>query len=103
MSLQHHVLLALRRAIDATDPIDSVVALWDAINFYVVPISVPKLYERSELDDIKSVVKEHFSESLGGDKVDTALNAICNLNSPPLMVRLKYGVQKDGVQIDDLE
>jgi hypothetical protein len=92
-------VLAWRRALDIEDPIGQVTALWEAIEFYVASTSLPPVFETAE---IKGVLRR-ASEGLTQEQRRRLDDVMSGLNNPPLLPRLKFRLQEDGVPINDAE
>jgi hypothetical protein len=95
------VLLALQQAVVASDPVQRVVALWAAIEFYVGKRTLPPRFTPNEV----SAIVDRAIDGLHGDqaeRVDTVLRRW--LNQPPIMARLKHVFDEEGVPVtnDDL-
>lgn len=95
------VLLALQRATTASDPIQRVSALWEAIEFYVGNRNPNRQFPR---DDVSAIVKR-ATEGLGDDRADRVTEVLRQfLNQPSVTVRLKHVLDEEGVPVtqDDL-
>ena len=95
------MLLAFWRALDASTPLGGVIALWDAIEFYSSGISVPKLFSRSELDQLR----DWIPATLNPTKRQRLAEKIEELNNSPLFIRLEEALRRDQVPItvDEME
>jgi hypothetical protein len=90
---------ALRRAAAATDPIQAVTALWDAIEFYVAGTAAPELFSAAHLKALRKAVPKDLPAPLRA----RAIEAINRLNQPALLTRLRAAVEADGVPTADDE
>jgi hypothetical protein len=90
---------ALRRAAAATDPIQAVTALWDAIEFYVAGTAAPELFSAAQLKALRKAVPDDLPAPLRA----RAIEAINRLNQPALLTRLRAAVEDDGVPTADDE
>jgi hypothetical protein len=91
-------LFALQRAATASDPVQRVAALWEAIEFYVGDRNPPRRFTRSEITAIVS----RAVEGLSGDqaqRVKEVLSAF--LNQPPIIARLEHALGDEGVPVTD--
>lgn len=93
-------LRAWRRAVRATDAMDAVGALWEAIEFYASETGVSKLFSRTKLAEVEAALtaldlteaqRQRLSE-----RVKTA-------NEAPLLIRLRRTLERDGVPFSDAE
>lgn len=84
---------AWRRAVEETDPLAAVVALWECIEFYVSGISVDDLFTRAE----HRAVLKRATEGLDGEKLERIREVIGNSNNAPLRVRLEEALEQDEV------
>lgn len=90
---------SLRRAAAASDPIQAITALWDAIEFYVAGTSGPKPFSDADLKALRKAVPTDLAPPLRS----RAIESINRLNQPPLLSRLRAAVEADGVPTDDEE
>ncbi len=95
----HQALLAWRRAVTTSDPLGTVTALWDAIEYYVAEASVPTMFNDTELELLRAALPAGLSDL----QHERALAGIAALNSPPLMTRLRAALISDGVPVSDEE
>jgi hypothetical protein len=94
-------LLALQRVATASDPVQRVGALWEAIEFYVAKRNPDRQFARDQVD----AIVDRATGGLGGgqaDRVEKVLRQF--LNQPSITTRLEYVVRTEGVPItsDDL-
>jgi hypothetical protein len=85
---------AWRRAAEASDLFEAVVALNDAMEFYVSNVSLPKLFTK----DQKKSIRENATRGLAGDqkkRVSDVLNDM--LNAPSLMMKLQKALEDNEV------
>jgi hypothetical protein len=91
-------LAALRRAVAARDPVQRVVALWDAIEFYVGDRSPEAQFTDAE---VKGVI-DHAREGLTGAKAERVGNLLRNLlNSWPILARFEQVLHAESVPYTD--
>lgn len=90
---------SLRRAAAASNPIQAITALWDAIEFYVAGTSGPRPFADAELNALREAVPKDLPPALRSRAVDS----INRLNQLPLLSRLRAAVDADGVPTDDDE
>src|SRR4051794_1377443 len=87
-------LLALQRAIAARDPVQRVVALWEAIEFYVGDYSPGAQFTDAE---IKGAVNR-AREGMTGAKSERVGNVLRNmLNSWPILARFEQVLDAEAV------
>jgi hypothetical protein len=87
-------LAALRRAIVARDPVQRVVALWEAIEFYVGDWSPEAQFDDAE---VKGAI-DRAREGLASAKAERVGNLLRNLlNSWPILARFEQVLQAEGV------
>jgi hypothetical protein len=91
-------LLALGRAAREPDLLARVHDLWEAIEFYCSGTSVSPLFTAQQLEVITRSLPE-----LDEAQHQRAVEVIGQLNSPPLVTRLKQAIQDDGVPVTDGE
>ena len=91
-------LVALQRAVTARDSIQRVVALWEAIEFYVGDRSPEAQFTDAEI----SVAIERAREGLTDVKAERVGNLLRNLlNSWPILARFEQVLHADGVPYSD--
>lgn len=83
-------VLSWQRAVQHTDQIGTIVALWEAIEFYASSTKVDALFDKAELRSIRDQLPE-----LSGEQAKRLTDAINNLNNAPLMVRLEAALVAD--------
>jgi hypothetical protein len=96
---ERHALLALRRATSEAVLETQLQALWEAIEFYAAGAKVEKLFTRAELKRLR----ESRPAWLNADQKRRFGDAINDLNSPPLSVRLTLQLEQDGVPLTENE
>jgi hypothetical protein len=82
-------LFALQRAVAASDPVQRVGALWEAIEFYVGKRNPSRRFTANEV----SVIVDRAIDGLGDDqaaRVEEVLRQF--LNQPPITARLKHAL-----------
>jgi len=91
-------LVALRRAVVARDPVQRVVALWEAIEFYVGDRSPEAQFTDAE---VKGAI-DRAREGLTGAKAERVGNLLRNLlNSWPILARFEQVLDAEGVPYTD--
>ena len=83
-----------RRAAEASDLFEAVVALNDAMEFYVSNVSLPDLFTKEQ----KNSVRDNATAGLAGDqkqRVSDVLNSM--LNAPSLMMKLRKTLEDNEV------
>lgn len=91
-------LAALRRAVAARDPVQRVVALWEAIEFYVGDRSPEAQFTGAE---VKEAI-DRAREGLTGVKAERVGNLLRNLlNSWPIFARFEQVLHAEGVPYTD--
>lgn len=90
---------ALRRAAGATDPVQAVTALWDAIEFYVASTPTHVLFSNAQLKVLREAVPGDLPAALRA----RAIEAINRLSQPALLTRLRAAIEADGVPTADDE
>lgn len=100
LSLQdREAIQALRRAAAATDPIQAVTAIWDAVEFYVAGRAGPRIFDDAALKALRKAVPQDLPPQLR----QRAIDSINRLNQLPLLSRLRAAVEEDGVPTTDEE
>lgn len=92
-------LLTFWRARDATDPLGSLISLWDTIEFYANGAKAPKIVSKRELARLQDEAPEWLNEVQRQRYVDV----LKMINSPSLAFRLDEALKRDGVPISDEE
>jgi hypothetical protein len=92
-------VLAFWRAASMVNPLASVIALWDAIEFYVGGTSVPSLFERDDLQQLR----DECPAWLDPQQRERYVHLIDSLNNVPLFVRLRAAVEAGGVPVSEAE
>jgi hypothetical protein len=91
-------VLAFWRAQSAS-PLGSVIALWDAIEFYVGGTRAPSKFEGAALDRLRDEVPTWLTDEQKARYQDL----VGNLNNAPLFVRLREAISQDGVPVSEEE
>jgi hypothetical protein len=94
-------LFALQRAVTASDPVQRVGALWEAIEFYVGERNPSRRFTRNEV----SAIVDRAIDGLRGDQATRAEEVLRQfLNQPPITARLNHVLFEEGVPVthDDL-
>jgi hypothetical protein len=91
-------LLALQRAATATDPVQRVSALWEAVEFYVGKLAPEALFTRDEIDAIVQGACSGLSDQKA-DRVQNVLRG--SLNQFSVRARLAHVLAQDGVPVTD--
>lgn len=92
-------LAAWRRAVEETDPLAAVVALWEAMEFYASGVSAPRVFPKSILRSIRTKA----TEGLEGEQLRRVEEMVGKLNEPPLLRRLRAALEEDGVPYGEEE
>lgn len=92
-------LLTFWRARDATDPLGSLISLWDTIEFYANGAKAPKIVSKQEL----ARLQEEAPEWLNEDQRQRYIDVLKMINSPSLAFRLDEALSRDGVPVSDEE
>lgn len=92
-------LLTFWRARDATDPLGSLISLWDTIEFYANGAQAPKIVSKQELARLQEEAPEWLNENQRQRYIDV----LKMINSPSLAFRLDEALRRDGVPISDEE
>ncbi|WP_141743605.1 hypothetical protein [Streptomyces abyssalis] len=88
-------IVSCARAAKGIDDLDRVLALWEAIEFYVGDTSVPRLFSKSEMKAIRKAMPK-----LDNDEKSSRLGILLgDLNSPPLIVKFRRRVAIDGAPV----
>ena len=82
----------------ASDSVQRVGALWEAIELYVGKRNPPKLFDRDEVGAIIERAASGLTEDRAA-RVDEVLRQF--LNQPPLIPRLEYVLAEEGVPVTD--
>jgi hypothetical protein len=90
---------AWRRAVEDSDPLAAVVALWECVEFYVSGVSVDELFTRPE----RRAVLKKATEGLQGQQLQRVREVVGRLNEAPLLVRLRAALEQDGVPCTEEE
>lgn len=94
MQDQQAILAGLHAAAEA-DPLGRVTALWEAIEFYVAQTTLPKMFTTAEMKEIKASLPGTLTEG----QRRRASDRLAELNSPPLLARLRAALAEDGVSV----
>jgi hypothetical protein len=89
-------LLALQRAATASDPVQRVGGLWEAIEFYVGDRTPDQQFSRSEV----TAIVERAIDGVAKDKAARAEDILRRfLNQPSITARLKHVLGEEGVPV----
>jgi len=94
-------ILACRRAVHEDDPLASVTALWEAIEFYTARSRVTRLFPTKLLASIEKRVFDSLPPDVTSDQRARVTQVLGELNSPPLLTRLRAALDRDGVPMSD--
>ncbi|MFN8660561.1 MAG: hypothetical protein U0075_01630 [Thermomicrobiales bacterium] len=86
---------AWRRAVESENPFSGLVALWEAVEGYIVDTRVMKSFTREEKERIKLQASEGFS----GEKQSRIAEVMSKLNEPSTMYRLDTALKDDRVPL----
>lgn len=92
-------IAAWRRASAEEDPTTAVVALAEAIEFYVAGVKVERLFGDEQLDAIRSAA----SVGLAGEQLARVKDIVGLLNEPPFKTRLRQALSQDQVHHNPTE
>lgn len=90
-------LHAWHRAATSSDPIAAVNGLWEAIEFYVAGVQLPALFDKAQLRRIRA----NALKGLSDEQASRVKDRLSEVNSPPLMIRLRAALEKYGVPHTD--
>jgi hypothetical protein len=83
------------------DPLASVTALWEAIEFYTARSRVTRLFPTKLLASIEKRVFDSLPPDVTSDQRARVTQVLGELNSPPLLTRLRAALDRDGVPMSD--
>lgn len=92
-----NAFLAARRAATEGNPIQRVTALWEAIEFILKKVKVPRVLTPSERRAVRRELVAALPEEQH-ERIDRLLQLV---NDAPVMHKLKLLVQQDGVPMSD--
>jgi hypothetical protein len=92
-------LAACRRAVADTDPLARVQAIWEAVEFIVAGVAVPRRWAPEDLQAIADALPKDLPHVL----LARARDAIADLNQVPLMARLRHVIECEGLPCSDAE
>lgn len=84
-------LLAWSASSTATDPVRSIISLWEAVEFYASEVKIPKLFTKSE----RSSLLERALDGLNSTQGQRVKDLLDMLNSYSLRARLVAALQED--------
>jgi hypothetical protein len=85
---------AWRRAAEASDPVEAVVALNDAVEFYVSNVSLPNVFTKNQ----KKSIRENATRGLTSNQKRRVSDVLNNmLNAPSLMMKVRKALEDDEV------
>jgi hypothetical protein len=88
-------LLAVNRAC-ISDQVDAQLqALWEALESYASQSRPPKRFTKSELKSLRELAPDWMND----DQRDRFLQAIGQMNEPPLLAKLRYQLESDAVPL----
>jgi len=87
---------AMRRAHFSVDPINAILALWEAIDLYVGNTGPEHMFSDRQRDEVLKAVAEH-GPRLTDQQTQRVNEIIHGLNAAPLRVRLRTALARDGV------
>jgi hypothetical protein len=93
-------ILACRRAVEEEDPLARVTALWEAIEFYTAGSRARRLFRPEELTWVEKTVANSLpQDALTSEQQARVRHVLRELNSPPLLTRLRAALDRDGVPV----
>lgn len=90
-------LAAWRRAVEESDRLQAVVALWEAVEFYAAGTTAAKLFPKAERSAIVAAARAGL-EPAKAARVEEVLS---KLNEPSLAVKLRAAVTEDAVPVTE--
>lgn len=96
LTLQNRqAVLACARAAHALDPLERIQALFEAIEFYVSGVQVPKRFDRAEARSVRKSIPKGIDPELR----ERALKLLEKIDDPPLFTKLIETAKRDGVPL----
>lgn len=92
-------LMSCARAGQLLDPATRITAIWDAFEFYAGKTKIPELYSRAEL----RAIKRSLPAGLPSAKRRRIEDMLGQLNSAPLLARLRQRISQDGVPVTEAD
>jgi hypothetical protein len=90
---------AYSRALNLSDPLSAVVALWDSIEFYVGKTRSLPLFGKSEIKRLR----RETPTWLVGHRRERYYQSLSHLNNAPLQARMRVAADLDGVPMSEDE
>lgn len=94
-------IAAWRRARLASDPVISVLAIWEAIEFYVSTQRGTGLFEPRQKKAILRVINKTGGLDLSREQKARICDMVGQLNSPSMMMKLRTAIAADGAPVSD--
>lgn len=99
---ESQALAALSRAHATSDETTSILALWEALEFYAGDTKVAPLFDKAQRRALRAAIRDHGPDLT--DEQNRRLNDVVGtLNSAPLFVRLRAAVINDAVPFTETE
>ncbi|MDI1461157.1 hypothetical protein QEZ54_09285 [Catellatospora sp. KI3] len=97
---EREAFLCFWRSVDLRDPLTSLIALFDTIEFYVGSTTLPDTFAKEDLNRLMREAPEWLSDTQRTRYTEVLRNG---LNSPSLARRLDARLKSDGVPVTEAE
>lgn len=91
--------IALRRAVEVSDPIQKSQALFDALEFYVSDVQGAGKFDKAQAKRVRRSVPRDIDPQLR----QRAVMLLESLNAAPMMARLREAARRDGARLTEAE
>lgn len=98
----NEAMLAWRRGAEAAAPIETVMAMWEAIGFYVSGVETEPLFTDDERARLKDLCKRVIGE-FGQEQQERVMSRLDGINDAPLVARLQIALAEDQVPVTEPE
>jgi hypothetical protein len=95
-------VMTWRRGAEAADPITTVMAMWEAIEFYASGVTTTPLFTDDEKARLKDLCRQAVQE-FGKAQQARVMDLLNQVNQAPLLARLKTALAEDHVPYTEAE
>lgn len=92
-------IVTWKRSLDDDNPLTSIVALWECIEFYASSAKTEKIFSKEE----RSHIVRNATEGLSPEKAARVVQVLEKLNESSLLRSLEAAIKRDGVPISPSE
>ncbi len=97
-----HAIRAWYRARRSNEPLGSILALWDAVEFYTSGSKPPKIFNKEEARELRKEINT-LSKKFSHTQAQRINSLYERLNEAPLVVKFKHQMNEEGVLFSEAD